>query len=321
MIALTAQRLAQAGLVLLTIAALAFVMAQLLGDPLVSVLGADSTAAQRDAMRAQLGLDRPLPQQFGAYVARLASGDLGISYRLGRPVAAVLRERLPATMELAGTAMVLALAAGIPAGIAAAVRRRGLTARALMAASLLGISMPSFFLGVMLIWIFTVTLGWLPSFGRGEVRTLGWWSTGLLTPSGRASLVLPALTLAAFQVAMLLRLVRAEMLEVLRTDFIRFAKARGLRWRAIHLGHALRNAAMPVITITGLQLGSLIAFDAITESVFQWPGLGLLFLQSVGAADVPVMSAFLVLIGCVFVLINLGVDLLYLVVDPRLRHG
>lgn len=319
MIAYIAARLWQACFVMLAVIALAFVLFTYLGDPVVGILGADSSEEARAAVRRELGLDRPMPVQFLDYLGRVLAGDFGISYRLGRPVDMILIERLPATVELAVIGMALALLAGIPLGVFAALRRRSAGAQALLGLSLFGISVPSFFMGIVLIWLFSVTLDLLPSFGRGETVQIGWWSTGLLTVSGWRSLILPAVTIAVFQVAMMMRLVRAEMLEVLRKDFIRFARARGLSDRAVHLRHALRNTLVPVVTITGLQLGSVIGFAVITESVFQWPGLGLLFLQSVAAADVPVMAAYLVLVATVFVAINLAVDLLYLWIDPRLR--
>ena len=319
MIGYILQRLWQSLFVLLAVTVIAFAMFKYLGDPLVAILGSDSTAEQRERVRVELGLDRPLVVQYGAFLTRVAVGDFGVSLRLGRPVDAVLLERIPATVELAVAGMALALLIGIPAGIYTAVSRQGHTSQLLLGASLLGISLPSFFMGLLLIWLFSVTLGWLPSFGRGDTVSIGGWSVSFLTASGLRSLILPALTLAGFQVAMIMRLVRAEMLEVLRADFIRFARARGIRNRALYFAHALRNTLVPVITITGLQLGSVIGFAVITESVFQWPGLGLLFLQSIASADVAIMSAYLILVAIVFVAINLIVDLLYYVVDPRLR--
>ncbi len=319
MISFFARRLGQAIIVMIVVSALSFVMFRFLGDPLVAILGIDSTEAQRQALRAELGLDQPLVLQFLDYLGGIVQGNFGISYRLGRSVEAVLIERLPATVELAVSGMLIAIVVGVPAGVYTALNRNGLLSRIMLSASLFGISLPSFFMGVLLIWVFTVKLGWLPSFGRGDTVDLGWWSTGLLSVSGLKALIMPALTLAVFQIAMIMRLVRAEMLEVIRTDFIRFARARGLPRRAVHYRHALRNTLIPVITIIGLQLGSIIAFAVITEAVFQWPGLGLLFLQSVAAADVTMMSAYLILIAALFVAINLSVDTLYLIIDPRLR--
>lgn len=321
MLSFVVRRLLQAIVVLIVVTAIAFVVFRFIGDPLVAILGVDSTEAQRAAVRTELGLDRPLIVQFLAYLGDVLRGDFGVSYRLGRPVGDVLAERLPATVELAVGGLLVALAVGIPAGVYAAVRRGGILSRAALSLSLLGISLPSFFTGIILIWIFSINLGWLPSFGRGRTVDLGFWTTGLLTASGLQALVMPTLTIAVFQIAMIMRLVRAEMLEVLRTDFIRFAHARGIPAPRIVYRHALRATLVPVITIVGLQLGSLIAFAVITEFVFQWPGLGLLFLQSVAAADVPMMTAYLILIAALFVTINLVVDLLYLAIDPRLRSG
>jgi len=313
------RRVVSALVVMLAVTAIAFVMFNYLGDPVVAILGLDASEAQRRAVEAQLGLDQPLVVRFFTYLGNVLQGEFGLSYRLGRPVLEVLAERLPATVELATAGMLLALVVGIPAGIVAAIRQGSASTRLLMGASLFGISVPTFFVGIVLIWIFNVTLSMLPSFGRGEIVTLGWWTTGFLTHSGLAALVLPAVTIAIFQVAMIMRLVRAEMLEVMRSDYILFARARGLpEWR-IHFRHAFANTLIPVVTVISLQMGSLVAFAVITESVFQWPGLGLLFLQSVGAADVPMMSAYLILIAALFVSINLIVDLLYFAIDPRLR--
>jgi peptide/nickel transport system permease protein len=320
MMAFLAHRLGQAALVLCAVSMLAFLMFRFLGDPIVAILGPNSTGLQRDELRRQMGLDGPLILQFIDYLALMLRGDFGLSYRLGQPVIRVLAERVPATVELALVGMAIALLIGIPAGVYTALRRKGAGSRLTMGFSLVGISMPSFFMGMLLIFIFSVKLRWLPSFGRGETVKLGTvWTTGLLTFSGLKALIMPAITISVFQIAMIMRLVRAEMLEVLRADFIRFARARGLSNRAVHLRHALRNTLVPVITVVGLQIGSIIGFAVVTETVFQWPGLGLLFLQSVAAADIPVLSAFLVFIALVFVSINLIIDLLYFAIDPRLR--
>ncbi|MFO0206556.1 MAG: ABC transporter permease, partial [Betaproteobacteria bacterium] len=265
------------------------------------------------------GLDRPVLLQYARFVGREVQGDLGISYRNQRPVARLIADRLPATLELVLAATLLALAFGIPLGVLCALRPDGILARAVQALSLVGISTPTFVTGIALILVFAVGLKLVPSVGRGEVVTLGGWTTGYLTASGLRSLILPAITLSLFQLTLIMRLVRSEMLEVLRTDYIKFARARGLTNRAVHFGHALKNTLVPVITITGLQLGQIIAFAIVTETVFQWPGMGLLFIQSVQFADIPVMAAYLCLIALVFVLINLVVDLLYFAVDPRLR--
>lgn len=321
MLAFIARRLGQAALVLLVVSLVAFALFRHVGDPVGNMVGQDASLAERAALRERLGLDQPLPVQLGRFVLNAARGDFGISYRQQRPVASLLAERLPATLELVAVSAVLALGLGVPLGLYTAIAHGGRLAQALMAVSLVGVSLPTFVIGILLIHVFAVTLGWLPSFGRGEVVPLGWWTTGLLTPSGRQAIVLPAVTLALYQLALILRLVRAEMLDVLRADFIRFARARGLPPLAVYLRHALPNAAGPVITVVGLQIGSLVAFSIVTESVFQWPGLGLLLIQAIRFADMPVMAAYLVLVAAMFVTINLVVDLLQLAIDPRLRTG
>ncbi len=321
MLAFILRRLLQAVIVMVTVAFLAFLLFQFVGDPVLILLGQDATPEQVAALRAALGLDRSFVVQFGHFLWNAVQGEFGISLRQGAQVSRLIAERFPATLELALAAAVLALLVGIPMGVYAALRRGTFTSQVFMALSLLGVSLPTFLIGILLILVFSVTLGWFPSFGRGEVVQLGWWSTGLLTAKGWHHLVLPSVTLAIFQLTLIMRLVRAEMLEVLRTDYIKFARARGLADRAIYFGHALKNTLVPVMTITGLQLGGLIAFAIITETVFQWPGMGLLFIQAVTFADIPVMAAYLCLIALIFVVINLVVDLLYFLVDPRLRVG
>jgi peptide/nickel transport system permease protein len=313
------RRLAQAVVVMLTVAFLAFMLFQYVGDPVTNLLGQDATQEQREALRKDLGLDQPFPVQFSRFVGNAVRGEFGLSLRQGRKVSALIAERFPATLELALAAAVIALLVGIPMGVYAALRRGSFGSQVVMTVSLLGVSLPTFLIGILLILVFAVLLKWLPSFGRGETVALGTWTSGLFTTDGWRHLVLPAITLSIFQLALILRLVRAEMLEVLRTDYIKFARARGLPDRAVYFGHALKNTLVPVITITGLQLGSLIAFAIVTETVFQWPGMGLLFIQAVQFADIPVMAAYLCLIALIFVAINLAVDLLYFVVDPRLR--
>ena len=283
------------------------------------MVGQDTTAEQREQLREQLGLNDPFVVQYARFVANAARGDFGTSYRHRRPVSELLEERLPATLELSFVSAFMALALGIPMGIYTALKRHGVLSKAFMAISLAGISLPTFLIGILLILFFGVQLRWLPSFGRGDVVGLGWWTTGFLTKSGLLALIMPAITLALFQMTLIMRLVRAEMLEVLRADFIKFARARGLPERLINFRHALKNTMVPVITITGLQLGSIIAFAIITETVFQWPGMGLLFIQAISTVDIPVMAAYLVLIAFMFVVINLIVDLLYFAVDPCLR--
>ena len=313
------RRLIQAVVVMVSVAFIAFMLFQYVGDPVVSLLGQDALPEQIAQLRADLGLDQPFFVQFWHFLVNAVQGEFGLSLRQGAKVSRLLTERFPATLELALVAAVMALSLGIPMGVYAALKRGTFTSQLFMTVSLLGVSLPTFLIGILLILVFAVLLGWFPSFGRGEVTQLGAWSTGLLSAKGWHHIILPAVTLAVFQLTLIMRLVRAEMLEVLRTDYIKFARARGLTSNAIHFGHALKNTLVPVITITGLQLGSLIAFAIITETVFQWPGMGLLFIQAVTFADIPVMAAYLCLIALIFVVINLVVDLLYFVVDPRLR--
>jgi peptide/nickel transport system permease protein len=319
MLAFVLRRLVQAVIVMLAVAFIAFMLFQYVGDPVTNLLGQDATPQQRAQLRADLGLDQPFPVQFARFIGNAVRGEFGLSLRQGRKVSSLIVERLPATLELSITAAFIALAFGVPMGVYAALRRGRFTSQVLMTLSLLGVSLPTFLIGILLILCFAVTFKWLPSFGRGDVVTLGGWTTGFLTVEGWKHLVLPSITLAVFQLTLIMRLVRAEMLEVLRADYIKFARARGLPNRSVYFGHALKNTLVPVLTITGLQLGSLIAFAIITEQVFQWPGMGLLFIQAIQFADIPVMAAYLCLISLIFVMINLVVDLLYFAVDPRLR--
>ena len=312
-------RLTQAILVMLAVTAIAFAMFRFVGDPVRLMTREDASVEQREALRDRLGLNRPIWVQYGLFVGRVVRGDLGVSFRNQREVVDLIAERAPATLELVLVATTLSLAFGIPAGVLCALRPNGVLSRLVQATSLVGISVPTFVTGTLLILVFAVNLRWLPSFGRGDTVDLGWWTTGFLTPSGRRAMVLPGLTLALYSMTLIMRLVRSEMIDILSTDYIRYARARGLPARYIHFKLALKNALMPVITVTGLQVGSLIAFAIVTETVFQWPGLGLLFMQAVIFVDIPVMTAYLLLVALVFVLINTVVDLLYTVVDPRLR--
>ena len=319
MTAFIVRRLLQSIAVMLAVAFVSFALFNFVGDPINNMLGQEATTEDRAELRERLGLNDPFVVQFGRFVGNALRGEFGISYRLKRPVSDLIAERLPATMELVAASAVLALAFGVPLGVFTGLRRDGWFSRVVLTTSLVGVSLPTFVIGIFLIYIFSVTLGVLPSFGRGETVDIGGWTTGLLTAGGWRSLILPAITLGLFQTTLILRLVRAEMLEVLRTDYIRFARARGLTNRAVNFGHALKNTLVPVITITGLQVGSLIAFSIITETVFQWPGMGFLFIAGLNFADIPIMAAYLVMVAFVFVVINLVVDILYYVVDPRLR--
>jgi peptide/nickel transport system permease protein len=319
MLALIIRRFIQSIVVMLVVALIAFTLFRYVGDPVAMMVGQETSLIERAEMRDRLGLNDPVPVQFATFVLNTLQGKFGISFQIGRPVAELLSERLPATLELSFVAALFSLFAGIPMGVYTALFPERWLSNILLTVSLLGIALPTFLIGILLILLFGVVLGWLPTFGRGEVVQLGWWSTGFLSASGWQSIIMPAFTLGMFQLTLIMRLVRSEMLEVLRTDYIKFARARGLTNRAVHFGHALKNTLVPVMTITGLQLGSIIAFAIITETVFQWPGMGLLFIQAIQFVDIPIMSAYLVLIAFFFVVINLIVDILYHVVDPRLR--
>ncbi len=304
---------------LLIVGLIAFALFAFVGDPVTIILGTSYTEADRIRVTHQLGLDQPFLLQYAKFMWAALHGQFGVSYRLARPVSDLIAERLPATAELSFTAAVLALVIGVPAGVYTGIYRNAWSSRLLMAFSLLGVALPTFLIGILLILVFSVLLGWLPSYGRGATVDLGGWTTGFLTISGLKALVLPAITLGLFQLTLIMRLVRAEMLEVLRSDYIKFARARGLPSRLIHFGHALKNTLVPVITVAGLQLGGIVAFSIVTETVFQWPGMGLLLVQSIQVGDIPVMSTYLLLVSVLFVVINLVVDLLYFAVDPRLR--
>jgi peptide/nickel transport system permease protein len=319
MLAFILRRVLQSVVVMLFVALIAFSVFRFVGDPVASMLGQESRIEDHELLREQLGLNDAVFVQFARFIGNAVQGEFGISYRLQQPAAELIFSRLPATVELALTSALIALVLGVALGVYTALRPKAWSTSFIMSASLIGVSLPTFLIGIGLIYVFAVELKWLPSFGRGETVDIGGWRTGFLTSSGLRSLILPAITLSLFQLTLIMRLVRAEMLEVLRTDYIRFARARGLSDRAIHFGHALKNTLVPVITITGLQLGSVIAFAIITETVFQWPGVGSLFVNSVQVVDVPVMAAYLLFVALVFVVINLIVDILYYVVDPRLR--
>ena len=321
MLAYILRSLMQGIVVMLAVAFIAFSMFRFVGDPVVNMLGQEATLQDRAELTERLGLNDPVPLQFARFVADAAQGDFGISYRQGRKVSTLILERLPATVELAVLSAIFAFVTGIALGVYAAIRRDGWLANLVMSLSLIGVSLPTFLIGIGLIYIFAVELRWLPSFGRGDTVAIGWWTTGLLTTSGLKSLVLPVLTLGFLQLTLIMRLVRSEMLEVMRADFIRFARARGIPERRIEFRHALRNTLIPVITIAGVQLGGVIAFAIVTETVFQWPGLGALFVNAVQFVDVPVMSAYLLFVAFVFVLTSLLVDLVYVALDPRLRTG
>lgn len=319
MLAYSIRRIFEAVIVMITVALLAFILFRFVGDPINQMVGQDTTLEDRERLREELGLNDPVAIQFGRFVSNAMQLEFGMSYQVKQPVTRLIAERFPATFELSIAASLFALLLGIPMGVYTGIHRDSWISKTFLSLSLIGISLPTFLIGILLIYIFAVILGWLPSFGRGSVTNIGGWRTGLLTASGWKAIILPAITLGLFQMTLVTRLVRSQMMEVLRADYIKFARARGLTSRAVNFGHALKNTLIPVITIIGLQLGAIIAFAIITETVFQWPGMGLLFIQAVQNADIPVMSAYLMLVAFLFVSINFIVDLLYVWIDPRIR--
>ncbi len=319
MLAFLIKRIGNAVLVMLTVAFFAFLIFRFLGDPVEMMVNESATQSDRDELRARLGLNEGFLVQYVRFVGNAAQGEFGLSWRNQQSVIGLIAERFPATFELVIIATLLSLAIGIPLGVFTAIGRGRWWAESLQFGSIIGVSLPSFLVGILLILIFSVSLGWLPGYGRGDVVNLGWWSTGLLTQSGRAAVVLPSLSLSLFQITLVMRLVRAEMLETLRADFIKFARARGVRRRALWFRHALKNCLMPVVTLTAMQVGNLIAFALVTETVFQWPGMGMLFMQAVTFVDIPVMAAYLCIVSFIFVTLNTFVDIAYAVIDPRLR--
>ena len=303
------------------VSAISFSLFNFVGDPVNNMVGQDATREQRVEIRQKLGLDDPVLTQYTRFIGNVLQGDFGLSYRIKRPVSTLILERLPATLELVFVSALIALVVGIGLGVYTGIKRDTWVSRTVMAVSLVGVSLPTFIIGIALIYLFAVHLRWLPSSGRSGTIELGFWKTSLLSIDGWRAIILPAITLSLFQLTMILRLVRAEMLEVMRADYIKFTRARGLAERSIYFVHALRNTLVPVITVIGLNIGGLIAYSVITETVFQWPGTGLMFIQSVDFVDVPIMAAYLIFVALLFVVINLVVDILYFVVDPRIRLG
>jgi len=304
---------------MLIVGFVSFSLFNFVGDPINNMVGEETSEQERSEMREALGLNDPVHVQFTRFIFNAAKGEFGISYQLRRPVSDLIIERLPATIELVTVSALIALISGTFLGVYTGINRKGYLSDIILAVSLLGVSLPTFVIGILFIYLFAVILGILPSFGRGEVIDLGFWTTGFLTISGLKAIILPSVTLSLFQMTYIIRLVRAEMMEILQTDYIKFARARGISEKSINYKHALKNGLIPVITIAGINIGTLIAFSIITETVFQWPGMGFLFIQAVQFVDIPIMSAYLVFIAFVFVMINFIVDILYYFIDPRIR--
>ena len=313
------KRLLQSVLVMLIVAFVSFSLFNFVGDPVHNMVGQEASVEKREEIREKLGLNDPIYTQFFRFVSNASKGEFGLSYQLRRPVSDLITERLPATLELVFVSAIIAIFVGVFFGVYTGINREGFTSNFILIISLFGVSLPTFVIGILFIYLFSVILGILPSFGRGEVIHIGFWSTGFLTFSGLKALILPSVTLSLFQMTYIIRLVRAEMMEILQTDYIKFAKARGINQNIINYSHALKNGLIPVITITGINVGTLIAFSIITETVFQWPGMGLLFINAVQFVDIPIMSAYLIMVAFIFVMINFIVDITYYFIDPRIR--
>lgn len=314
------RRLVQSFFVLVGVTIICFIMFQYMGDPALALVGMDASKEQIAEVSKILGLDQPVYKQYFKFAWRALHGDLGLSLKTRTPALKLVIERMPATIELAFVAMILATLIGGVVGIFAAVKPRSILSRITMAGTLLGISLPTFFIGLLSIYVFSVMLGWLPPYGRGEVNQVGFWTTGLLSLNGVAHLVLPAFTLALFQLSMSTRVIRGDMMAVLLEDYVRTARAKGLSLYQVIRHHALKNALIPFVTIAGLQLGQLIAFAIVTETVFQWPGMGKLLLTAIQENDQPVIITYIMVIAMIFVAINLTVDIIYTFLNPRIAY-
>ena len=312
-------RLIQSVLVMIVVSFVAFSLFNYVGDPVHNMVGQEASTEKREEIREKLGLNDPVHTQFLRFVGNAVKGEFGLSYQLRRPVSDLIAERLPATLELVFISALIAIVTGVVLGVYTGINRDGFLSNIILILSLFGVSLPTFVIGILFIYIFSVILGILPSFGRGEVVDLGFWNTGFLTLSGIKAIILPSITLSLFQMTYIIRLVRAEMMEILQTDYIKFARARGIEKNTINFKHALKNGLIPVITITGINVGTLVAFSIITETVFQWPGMGFLFINAVHFVDIPIMSAYLIMVAFIFVMINFIVDITYYIIDPRIR--
>jgi peptide/nickel transport system permease protein len=313
------RRLLQSILVLLVMSLLVFVGVYAIGNPIDILISPDANQAERARIIAAFGLDQPLWQQYLLFLRNAGAGNLGRSFAFATPALGLILERFPATMELAASAMLLSVLLGIPLGLLAGLRPNGLAGKAIMTISILGFSLPTFWVGLMLIMVFAVKLGWLPSGGRGETVNVLGVPLSFLTRDGLRHLLLPALNLALFNIALVIRLTRAGAQEALQQEYVRFARAKGLRNSRIIGVHVLKNILIPIVTVIALQFGSLIAFAIVTETVFAWPGMGKLIIDSIRVLDRPVIVAYLMLIVTLFIVINLVVDVLYSLLDPRVR--
>jgi peptide/nickel transport system permease protein len=319
MFAFLVRRTGQAIMVMLVISVIAFSIQDNLGDPLRELVGQSVSEEQRQILRDQMGLNDPFIVQYWRFLKKAVQGDLGTSYFFKKPALDVILHKLPATLELVIGASLIIVVFSVPIGVYAAINPKHWFSRLAMGVSIVGISIPVFLTAIMSIYVFSVELGWLPSFGRGETTNVFGWSTGVLTRDGLVHLILPCIALSSIMLPLFIRLIRAEMMEVLESDYIKFAWAKGLDRRRIWFLHALKNTLLPVITVGGVQIGTLIAFTILTETVFQWPGMGFLFLEAVNRVDTPLIIAYLIVVGLIFVITNTIVDLIYGLVNPTVK--
>ena len=315
------RRLLQSAVVVVLMTLIVFFGVNVIGDPVDLLVSPDATQAEVEAVKERWGLDRPIWEQYARFLVNAAQGDLGTSFIFGEPALTLIVQRMPATLELAFASLILAVVLGLPLGVYAGLHPDSKASRTIMAGSILGFSLPTFWVGLMLIMVFAVMLGWLPSTGRGDTVLVGGVSLSFLTWDGLKHLALPAINLALFKISLVIRLARAGTREVIHQDYVKFARAKGLSNRRVVLVHVLKNLMIPVVTVVGLELGNQIAFAVVTETVFAWPGMGKLLIDSIELLDRPVVVAYLVVIVFVFIVINLLVDIMYSILDPRVRLG
>ncbi len=310
------KRLFQALIVMFVISIVAFAIQDNLGDPLRELVGQSVSDAERQALRDEMGLNDPFITKYTRFVTAAVQGDLGTSYFFKRPALDVILEKLVATLELVFGASIIIISCSIPIGVYTAIKPKSFFTKFVMAGSSIGISIPVFLTAIMLMYIFSISLGWLPSYGRGETYNLLGWESGYFTIDGLKHLILPCISLASIMLPLFIRLVRAEMLEVLSSEYIKFAKAKGLPLKKIYYQHALKNTMLPVLTVGGVQIGTMVAYTILTETVFQWPGTGFLFLEAINRVDTPLITAYVIFVGLIFVVTNTIVDLLYGLINP-----
>ena len=320
MFAFIIRRAWQAAVVMAIISLICFAVQHKIGDPIRDLVGQAVSDDEREALRDKLGLNDPMPQQYLRFVRNALHGDLGVSYMFTRPALSVIGQKFPATAELVLSASLLVVFISTPLGIYSAIKPKSAITRLILGASIVGVSIPVFLIAIVLIYIFSVWLGWLPSYGRGETRLLfGVWESGMVTWDGLRHLVLPSLALSSLMLPLFIRLIRSEMMDALQSEYVKFAYAKGLPLWRIYVVHAFKNTLLPVITVGGVRIGTMLAFTILTETVFQWQGMGFIFLQAVERADTALLVAYLVVVGLIFVVVNTVVDLVYGLVNPMVR--